>query len=466
LHQNGRNIGQVLGTAMADTRAKFTEGSIARHILVMSSTSALSLFAVFLVDILTLVYVSMLHAPVLLAAVGFAKVLIFFNSAFSSGLIIAAATLLAQRIGHHATRAVSRFTTSLLLMVALVSGLCAAVQLLLIVPIIHLLGADAATYEAGREFIWLTLPFAALQAVMQMTAQILRSAGDSRRALLVVLSGAATLAVADPLLIFTFDLGLRGAGLAYGLSAMIAAGLGLYWVRRHVGMAASVRFKLLRLHVRRTLRIAFPAMIGNLATPVGLAYLISSVAPYGTSALAAMAVLDRVLQFSYCAFFAFPGALAPVLGQNIGAQQDHRVRAAIAFSRRLVMSYGLVVWALLMLACGAVADFYGLEGEGRALFTAFCYVGSGLWVIIGLDFVSTSVFITMGRAWLVAVFAWLRSTVATVPLVFAATHLFGSSGAMPGMLAGNALIALMSTWTAAVVARKFISGRASPASVD
>ena len=451
---------------MADTRAKFTEGSIARHILVMSSTSALSLFALFLVDIFTLIYVSMLHAPVLLAAVGFAKVLIFFSSAFTSGLIIAAATLLAQRIGHHATRAVSRFITSLLLMVVMVSSLCSALQLAFIVPILHLLGADAATYEAGREFIWLTLPFAVLQAVMQMTAQILRSAGDSRRALLVVLSGAATLAAADPLLIFTFDLGLRGAGLAYGLSATVAAGLGLYWVRRHVGMATSVRFRLLRLHVRRTLRIAFPAMIGNLATPVGLAYLISSVAPYGTSALAAMAVVDRVLQFSYCAFFAFPGALAPVLGQNIGAQLDRRVSAAIVFSRRLVMGYGMLVWALLIVSCNTVADFYGLEGEGRALFTAFCHYGGGLWVLIGLDFVSISVFITMGRAWLVAVFAWLRSTVATVPLVFAATHLFGSSGAMPGMLAGSALIALMSTWTAVVVARKFFSRRALPVGVD
>lgn len=451
---------------MADTRAKFTEGSIARHILVMSSTSALSLFAVFLVDILTLVYVSMLHAPVLLAAVGFAKVLIFFSSAFTSGLIIAAATLLAQRIGHHATQAVSRFTSSLLLMVLLVSGLCATLQLLMIVPIIHLLGIDATIYEAGREFIWLTLPFSVLQAVMQMTAQILRSAGDSRRALLVVLSGAATLAIADPLLIFTFDLGLRGAGLAYGLSATVAACLGLYWVRKYVGMAAAVRFKMLRLHVRRTLRIAFPAMVANLATPAGLAYLISSVAPYGTSAMAAMAVLDRVMQFSYCAFFAFPGALAPVLGQNIGAQQDCRVRVAITFSRKLVMGYGLVVWLLLILSCSSVADFYGLEGEGRALFKAFCLVGGGLWMLIGLDFVSTSVFITMGRAWLVAMFAWLRSTVATVPFVFAATHLVGSSGAMPGMLTGNALIALASTWTATVVARKFFSRRDLPASVD
>lgn len=449
---------------MAVARAKFTEGLITRHILVMTSTSALSLLAVFLVDILTLVYVSMLHQPLLLAAVGIAKVLIFLNSALANGLIIAAATVLSERIGHRATKAVSRFTTSLVLMVVCVCGLSAVLQLALIVPVTRLLGADAATYEAARVFIWLTLPFSVLQCAMQMSAQILRTAGDSRRALWVVLSGAATLAIADPLLIFVLDLGLEGAGLSYALSALTSACLGIYWVRRHVGLTLSIKLKLLRMHVRRTFKVALPAMVGNLATPVGLAYLVSTVATFGTSALAAMAVLDRVLQFSYCAFFALPSALAPVLGQNIGAHLNQRTRSAIVFTRQLVVVYGLFVWGVLLLACGSIADFYGLEGEGRALFLAFCQVGGGLWVLIGLDFVSIAVFVTMQRPWLVAVFAWLRSTAGTVPFVYGATHLFGSSGAMPGMFTGNAVIALISTCVASITAKRFFTRRAQPAS--
>lgn len=209
-----------------------------------------------------------------------------------------------------------------------------------------MLGIDAATYEAARFFIWLALPFAVLQAAMQMSAQILRTAGDSRRALWVVLSGAATLAVADPLLIFVLDLGLQGAALAYALSKLTSACLGLYWVRRHVGLAMSIKPALLRMHARRTFKIALPAMAANLATPVGLAYVVSSVAAYGTSALAAMAVLDRVLQFAYFAFFAQPSALAPVLGQNIGAHLDTRVHRTMVFARRLVVVYGLLIWAL------------------------------------------------------------------------------------------------------------------------
>ncbi len=441
--------------------ATFTRGVIARHILVMTSTSALSLFAVFLVDILTLVYVAMLHDPSLLAAVGIAKVLIFLNAAFSNGLIIAAATVLSRRLGHCAITAVARLAHSLMLMVVVVSGLSAALQLAFVWPLAHWLGADAITYELARSFIWLTLPFTVLHAAMQMSAQILRTLGDSRKALIVVLSAAATLAVCDPLFIFVLDLGLNGAGIAYGVSACVSVSLGAYWVRRSVGAPGRLSGRLLRVHVARTFRIAFPASVANLATPVGLAYVVSAVGAYGTTALAAMAVLDRVIQFSYCAFFSLPAALTPVLGQNIGARLDHRVQSAITFSRRLVVVYGLTIWAILLLSCNEIADFYQLEGEGRALFLSFCRYGGGFWVLIGLDFVAISQFVTMGRTWLVAVFAWLRVTVGTMPFVLAGSHLFGSSGTLSGMFAGNACIAAVSIFTAALTAKRFFYRRAS-----
>ncbi|MFH7422859.1 hypothetical protein RA276_30310, partial [Pseudomonas syringae pv. tagetis] len=63
---------------MAQDSARFTQGSEARHIVLTASASALSLFAIFLVYILTLVYVSMLDDPVLLEAVRIAKGLILF----------------------------------------------------------------------------------------------------------------------------------------------------------------------------------------------------------------------------------------------------------------------------------------------------------------------------------------------------------------------------------------------------
>ncbi|WP_434681665.1 hypothetical protein J3P77_10790 [Pseudomonas sp. R1-18] len=448
---------------MAAACARFTDGSVARHVLVMIGTSAISLFAVFLVDILTLVYVSMLHEPLLIAAVGIAKVLIFANTALVSGLIVAATSVLSKRIGQRGTQGLGGQAFSLVMMVVATSCATTILQLAFAEPLMYLVGADTTLYLAARDFIWLALPATILQAAMQMCAQILRAAGHSARALGVVLSGAVTLAIADPLLIFVLDLKLWGAGIAYATSALVSTALGLYWVRRLIGLAWHRNLKLFRRHCAQTLRVGLPAVVGNVATPVAIAYLIASVTSFGIEALAGMTVADRVTQFAYCVFFAIPGALAPILGQNVGAGLPQRALAAVAFARRLVTGYGLLVWALLAFSGGAIADFYQLSGQGRALFLAFCRYGGLLWAIMSLDFIAQSVFLTMGRPWLVAVFAWLRVTLGTLPFVWAGSHWFGAAGALPGMLTGNALIAICSTIAASLAARRLFARGVGPA---
>lgn len=444
---------------MIPARARFTEGSVSRHVLAMASTSALSLLAVFLVDILTLVYVSMLHDQTLLAAVGLAKTLIFINGAFASGVVLAGGAVVAERIGKHAAKRVARLVSHLLIMVLGIAGVIAALELAGIQHMARWLGADAAAYAAARQFIWIALPASVLVAAVQMCAQMLKSQGHVRLALAVLLSGAATLALADPLLIFVLGLGLEGAALAYGLSAIVSLVVGLVLVHRHIGLSVQVNPRLLGLHVGRTLRVALPAMLANLAMPVGITYLMLTVVAQGASALAGMAVIDRVLQLGYCVFFALPGALVPVLAQNIGAGRDDRAAAAIASVRRLVVLYGMSIWCLLLVFGASIADYFELLGSGREMFMAFCRFGAGLWILFGLDFVAQAVFITTGRAWYVAAFGWLRGTLGTIPFVFVGAHWLGASGAVIGMWGGNALVAMAAIAVGLLQARRFFSQR-------
>ncbi len=440
---------------MKHARARFTEGSIAGHIIATASASAVSLLAVFLVDILTLVYVSMLHDQTALAAVGLAKTLAFISGAFCSGVVIAGGAVLSQRIGRHGSRASARLSSHLLIMVLGVASVVAAIELAGVAYMGQWLGSDAAAYAVALQFVWIVLPCGVLVAAAQMCAQMLRAQGHVRLAMAVLLAGALTLAVADPLCIFVFGLGLQGAALSYGLSALVSLLLGLVLVKRHLGLAASVRLKWFRLHVAATLPVALPAMLGNLAMPVGITYLMVTLTAMGASALAGMAVIDRFLQFGYCAFFALPGALVPVLAQNLGAGQLARARAAIVVIRRVVVLYGLLLWLLLVVFGPYAADHFELQGSGRDMFMAFCRFGAGAWILYGLDFVAQSIFLTIERAWWVPAFGWLRGTLGSIPFVYAGAHAGGGTGALIGLWTGNALVALLAIFTASRQAQRF-----------
>ena len=444
----------------AHVHAKFTEGPIFRHVLTMLSTSALSLLTVFMVDILTLIYVSRLGDQSMLAALGLAKTLIFINGAVGSGMVIAAGVILSQSIGRHAARKQSRLVTHMLLLAFVIGAALAGVEGLCMAQIARWLTIDAQVYRAAQDFIWLALPSSVLSAIMQMCAEMLRTRGHARLALAVVLSGAVTLGLADPLFIFGLKMGLMGAGLSYFLSASVSLITGLVFVKRRIGLSTSVNLKLFGLHSRYTLRVALPIMLSSLAMPVGITYLITVLSGFGASALAGMAVIDRALQIGYCAFFALPSALVPVIAQNLGAGLDARARRAIIAAAKLVVTYAGAYWLLLNLSGQLIPDYVGLTGTGRDMFMVFAHYGAGLWIVLGLDFVGQSMFLTMGRTWWLAAFSWARGTLGTIPFVFVGGHWFGGGEVMLGLWTGNALVSLAIIAAACWNARQYFRQRA------
>ncbi|RMW08640.1 MATE efflux protein, partial [Pseudomonas amygdali pv. tabaci] len=75
--------------SMAVTKAVFTKGSMLRHVVFMTSTSATSLLSIFLIEVLTVVYIAMLRDDSLLAAFAVAKTLMFFLISMILGIAVA-----------------------------------------------------------------------------------------------------------------------------------------------------------------------------------------------------------------------------------------------------------------------------------------------------------------------------------------------------------------------------------------
>ena len=80
-------------------QGKFVNGNIFRHIIVMSSTNAIGLTALFLVDLADLYFISLLGETELAAAVGYAGTIAFFTTSISIGLSIAMTALVSKAIG-------------------------------------------------------------------------------------------------------------------------------------------------------------------------------------------------------------------------------------------------------------------------------------------------------------------------------------------------------------------------------
>ena len=164
-------------------QAKFLEGNLLRHIAVMSLTSSVGLMAVFDVDFVDMVFISMLGKAELAAAVGYAGAILFFTGSFGIGMAIACGALVARALGAgDRDLARQRATTSLIFGVTF-GAVFAAIVWMNLSSLVGLLGASGETRDLAVHYMQIILPSLPLLLTGMVGGAILRAHGDARRSM-------------------------------------------------------------------------------------------------------------------------------------------------------------------------------------------------------------------------------------------------------------------------------------------
>lgn len=422
--------------------ARFVSGSILRHVIVMSGTGSIGLMAIFVVDLLSLLYVSKLGDPRLTAAVGFATIIQFFAIAINIGLMIAAGALVSRAVGAADEAGARRLATS-----ATLHGLIAAAILVLaMLPFLDVvlswIGADAETLPVARRFLWIALPSNLLMAPGMMFSGLLRAVGAAREAMWVTLGGAIVTAGVDPILIFGLDLGVDGAAIATCIARATFALVGWRGVRRH-RMLTRPSVATVLDDAAIVLRIALPAVLTNLAPPVASAFVAAALARFGTGAVAANVVIERIAPVAFGGLFAMSGAIGPILGQNWGARRFDRMRGVLRDGVGVTACYVLVIWLALVLCRGPLARLFELDGVAADLLGFFCLVSGGVWFFNGILFLANAAFNNLGFPFLSTALNWGRATLGTMPPALLGAALYGPKGVLAGIGIGSIAFGLV-----------------------
>ena len=273
-------------------------------------------------------------------------------------------------------------------------------------------------YALGTIFVQLTLGMNAY-----ITAQ-----GFAKEGMLTVLIGAVLNIALDPLFIYAFDMGVRGAALA----TIISQAVSCVWVL----IFLSGKRSLLRLELR-VIRFDVKALLPCLA--LGLAPFVmqssesiisvcfqSSLLKYGGDvAVGAMTILTSVMQFAMLPLQGLAQGAQPITGYNYGAKNVDRVKRIFRLLLTVSLIYSITLWALLMLF---PRGFAGIFTNDAALldFTApalrvYCAVLG----IFGVQVACQMTFVSLGKALSSVTVAVMRKFVLLLPLIYLMPTFFG-----------------------------------------
>jgi putative MATE family efflux protein len=426
----------------------FLSGSTMRHVAIMTVAAAIGLMAMFLVDAISLFYISQLNDAAMTAAVGRASYIIGFIIGISVGFMVGTSALVARAIGAREEQRAQELSTIALIIAALGGTVLAIIAFAVIEPVLALLEAEGEALNHARLYLYIILPSTPFFVVGVASIGLIRARGDARRSMMITLVGGVATALLDPLFIFTFGLEVTGAAIVQLIVRISVAGLGLYYVIGVHGLFRIPDMSAVSGHLKALAKQTVPTVLTNLATPVGAILIAQAVANYGDSAIAGQAVVDRLIPVAFGVVFALSGAVGPVIGQNFGAGQMDRVRRTLIDGVIFALGYVSLVWALLFVFQDGLVALYNAEGDMALMIRLFCTIIAASFIFNGLIFVTNAAFNNLGWPLMATAFNWSRQTIGVLPFITVGAAWGGLEGIAWGVTAGSVLFGVTAVATA------------------
>ena len=395
-----------------------------------------------------------------LAAVSFTFPVVFTVISLAIGLGIGTSAVVGRRLGRGEFTAVRRRSTDAALLGLVVGVLMTLLGLATLEPLFRLLGADDTLLPHIRDYMGVWYFGAAAMIVPRVLNSILRAHGNTVTQGLMMGLAALVNVVLDWWLIFGVGpipaMGVFGAALATVLSwGLMAVTLVFQRELRGLFDLAGLTPAGLLDSWRELGRIAGPAALTSIFTPLAMGLLTRIVAGHGHHAVAGFGVGTRIEAFAQIAVLGLSMTLSPLVSQNAGAGQYDRVRRAIFGCFLFVLLWQLLVWAVLQgLAPWLVAGYAEREAVGEVLRTFLWLVPLGLGAqgVVILAVSSCNALHRPARAMRLSV---VRLFVLSVPLAWLGGRLAGTTGIFSGMLVANLLMALVAWWQIRVVLARY-----------
>ena len=393
-----------------------------------------------------------------LAGVGACMPVILLVSAFaalaSMGGAPRASIFMGQGDQESAERTMGNCMTLLLFLAAVLT----AALLIFQRPILLTFGALPETLPYALEYMNIyAIGTVFVQLALGMNAFI-TAQGFSRTSMLTVLIGAVLNIGLDPLFMFTFDMGVKGAALATILSQAVSAAWVIWFL---CGKRTVLRLRPRCMAPRPKLLLpclalgVSPFIMQATEAAINVCFNRQLALYGGALAVSAMTILASVMQFAMLPLQGLTQGAQPITSYNYGARNASRVRASFRALFAACMIYAGALWLAVMLFPHGFAALFSTD-EALIDFTAKAlrvYMAVG--VLFGVQLACQQTFIALGNAKSSLFLAVLRKIVLLIPLIYLLPAVLPMDKTMAVYLAEPVADFLAVTTTALLFAHQF-----------
>jgi putative MATE family efflux protein len=314
-------------------------------------------------------------------------------------------------------------------------------------PLLNLLGATEALREPARDYLSVVLLGAPFLTLSMVANNLLRSEGKARISMNVMLIGAVTNILLDPVFIFLFKLGVAGAAWA----TIIGQFFSFLYASRFIFLKKGTAVRIRRTDlipdgkiVWETLSLGLPTFIRQSGQSIVSVLVNNMLALYGGDMyISAFGVVNRLIMFLMMPLFGTVQGFQPIAGFNYGAKKFDRVRSVIKLTALVATIYTSTVFALLYSMPRVFSGIFTADPQlldAAAMVIRFIFAAFPL---VGFQIVGATYFMVAGKSVPSLVLNLSRQFLFLIPLILILPPLLGLKGLLGSFPAADFLAAIV-----------------------
>ena len=308
------------------------------------------------------------------------------------------------------------------------TGICLLGRIFL-EPLAMLLGSTATILPYTKAYLQVILLGAPWMTSSLVLNNQLRYQGSAAYAMVGIASGAVLNIALDPLLIFTFRLGVAGAAWATIISQFVSFCLLLAGCSRGGNLHIRIsRVQRKWSYYEMIVKGGLPSLARQGLASVATICLNRAIRPYGDAAIAAMGVVQRITMFGGSAMIGFGQGFQPVCGFNYGAKLYRRVKEGFWFCVKSSTVFLLAVSTLGFIFAPQLIAVFRDDPEVIACGTAALRFQCVTFFTTGWTVMSNMMLQTIGKTGSATFMAMARQGIFFIPLIYLLSHCFGLVG--------------------------------------
>ncbi|HCX62263.1 MATE family efflux transporter [Sedimentibacter sp.] len=383
------------------------------------------------------------------AATSFVWPINFLFVALGIGLSVAGTSLLSQLLGADKYKEARKYSSQLMAASLILSIAFTLLGVILSPYIIKLMGGEGYFANLANTYLrisFLDLPFMFLffNINSMMNAQ-----GNTVTPTILSAISALINVVLDPVLIFTFNMGIAGAAWATVISRIVLTLSGFIIVfKEGNNLKPDFRgFKADKNILQEIVRVGLPASIGQAGASTGFMFLNGFIVSYGTATMAAFGMVNRITSLVMQPAMGVGAALTAVVGQNLGAGRLDRATESFIKSSKIALLIGVIGGVMIFIFNKPIVNFFIqskdepeviIQSINYMKYVAFSMPLMGMFSVFqgifqGSGNTKYSMYMEIGRLWVVRL---------PMILIFKNYTAFGPTGIWFSMSVSNLIVCI------------------------